>query len=109
MKRKAILIVFIFGVLLTVWVTTVVFIVPPIGAVPEGKTIVLFKPDRLLVQGKFDFLETPDHFQYKNLGKVNLFGRLAAIGAILNGPIILARLPYSSTLEYLANAGSSWE
>lgn len=91
-----------------IWATTVVFIVQPIGMIPNGVTAVIFKPDRLFVSGKIDFLETPDHFQYKNGGSVTLLGRGVVIGAVVDSGTILMRLPYSSKLEYLANGGKYW-
>lgn len=106
-KRKIIIIFSIF--LILIWATTFFLVIPPIGAIPEGKTVWLFKPDRLFVEGKIDFIESLDHFQYNNIGKVTLLGRGFTLMAILNSSKIILRLPYSESLELMANNGEKWE
>lgn len=109
MKKNHILACLISGVvLILIWATTFVLIVPPIGAIPEGKTVWIFKPDRLLIKGNIDFFETPDHFQYKNMGKVTLFGRAIALASLVKSGDIILRLPYSETFESIANGGMKW-
>ena len=92
--------------LILIWSTFSVFVVPPIGAIPEGKTIIIFKPDRLIIKGSMDFIETLDHMQYSNLGKVTLIGRLGILYAVSKTNIV-CRLPHSSILEWIGNGGSS--
>lgn len=94
--------------LLLVWSTFSVLSIQPIGAIPDGATVILFKPDRLFLKGKFDFLESVDHLQYKNIGSVNLLGRMMFLGTALNTSIIVIKLPYFQTLELISNGGVTW-
>lgn len=94
--------------LILIWATTFVLIVPPIGIVPEGKTVWIFKPDRLMIRGSINFFETADHFQYKNVGNVTLLGRGVALAGLVGSGYVILRLPYSETLEGIANEGMTW-
>jgi len=106
MKHKGMLILILIAV---IYSTTYVLIIPPIGAMPEGRTIWMLKPNRLFIAGRIDFLETPDHFQYKNTGKVSIFGRAITLSTMMKSSTIIIRLPYINVLEVIANGGLKWE
>lgn len=103
--RKYILTAVLF---ILVWSTFSVFSIQPIGAIPDGATVIMFKPDRLLMQGKFDFLESVDHLQYKNSGEVTLLGRMMFLGIALKSSFVIVKLPYFETLELISNGGLTW-
>lgn len=78
------------------YLTTGVVVIQPIGALPEGMTIWMWR-----LKGS-PFIESPDAWCWRN-DSPNLLCRgvfLAALGN--NKDAILLRLPYSSSLEALA-------
>ncbi len=80
------------------------FVVPPIGAVPDGQTVVLKRV------GSMQFIDSPDAMCERIQGGVSLLCRGMAIGtAIDGGDAILARLPYSATLYGISTGGKSYE
>lgn len=73
-----------------------IVVVKPIGAVPEGRTVVVYGPNGL------NFVDSPDAFCLRRTGSVTLLCRGAALAGIVNNSTILARLPYSSALDAIA-------
>lgn len=73
-----------------------IFIVKPIGAVPEGRTVIVFGASGL------NAVDSPDAFCLRNQGNVTLICRAAAISAVVNKGKILLRLPYIGILDKLA-------
>ena len=85
---KKLIILFVF--LVIILTQTSIFVIPPIGALPEGKTLFIIR----LQNGKF--IDSPDAFCRRNSAQ-NLLCRGMAIASISNTFIIL-RLPYSDFL-----------
>ncbi len=83
-----------------------IFVVPPIGAVPEGRTLILFRynitEEGDMVRLNSQFIDTADAMCMRNLGYVNLLCRGVTLGAVAKNSTILFRLPYSSTLHRIA-------
>jgi len=75
-----------------------IFVVPPIGAVPEGRTVVMLRLDNT------NFIDSPDAMCERIQGGVSLLCRAFAMGSALNNSKILFRLPYMDWL-YLASTG----
>lgn len=99
MKGRRIAFVFLFVVLLVVVHSQITFfVVQPIGAVPEGRTIVIWRTGRL------KFIDSADGVCARETGVVNLLCRGAVLGALVETNTILLRLPYSETL-YLVSTG----
>lgn len=74
------------------------FVVPPIGAVPEGRTI-------LMLRGAGSkFIDSPDAMCIRIQEYVNLICRGMVLGGLSNATI-LARLPYSRTLDRWSTGG----
>lgn len=73
------------------------YVVPPIGAIPEGKTVVMLR------KGNMKFIDSPDSFCQRIIGGVSLLCRGAALAGTINTGTILLRLPYSETLFDLAS------
>ena len=79
------------------------FVIPPIGAIPEGKILVIHRLE------KTKFIDSPDAMCERIQGGVSLLCRGMAIAAIANNNEILARLPYSSFLYGISTGGNSYD
>lgn len=76
-----------------VWLGGVrIIVVQPIGALPEGTTIVVAGLANVRL------IDSPDAMCNRQQGGVSLLCRAAALGAIAENGKILLRLPYSETL-----------
>lgn len=75
------------------------FVVQPIGAVPEGRTLVILR----LNNGKF--IDSADAMCARIQDGVNLLCRAMVLGAVAKNSTILAQLPYSRTLYQVSTGG----
>jgi hypothetical protein len=75
-----------------------VFVVQPIGAVPEGVTVVVTGSPGLR------FIDSPDAFCQREQGYINLLCRGMIAGRVAQNGTVLLRLPYSSFLYSLSGA-----
>src|SRR4051794_21060444 len=73
-----------------------IFVIKPIGAIPEGRTVLLHGAPGL------NWVDSPDALCMRTTGSVTLFCRMAALGAAVKDTTIVARLPYSSVLDAVA-------
>lgn len=80
-----------------------IFVVAPIGAVPDGRTIVMLR------QARTQFIDSADAMCERLQGGVSLLCRAVAMRAVLDGATILARLPYSSWLYGISTGGRRYE
>ncbi|MBC8946968.1 hypothetical protein [Xenorhabdus indica] len=69
-----------------------IFAVQPIGALPDGATVVMWKKDGMR------FFESPDGMCIQKTGGVSLLCRMAALGNGIDKDEIIFRLPY---IEYV--------
>jgi hypothetical protein len=76
-----------------------IFVVQPIGAVPEGRTLVILR----LNTGKF--IDSPDAMCVRIQESVNLLCRGMVMATVANNATILARLPYSRALYRISTGG----
>ena len=91
----------ILGLLLSAGASKItVFVIPPIGAIPEGKTLIIYR------LGNTKFIDSPDAMCQRIQGGVSLLCRGVAIAAIANNNEILARLPYSNFLYEISTDGN---
>jgi len=85
------------------------FVVPRIGAIPEGRTVVLLRygknADGQWVKVKTKFIDSADAMCKREMGGVNLLCRGMVMAAVASSSTIIVRLPYSQTLEQLAEGG----
>lgn len=103
MSTKKIILISVF-ILLTVSLTQVTFFaVQPIGAVPEGKTLVILR------MNKTNFIDSADAMCAREMEGVSLLCRVMMLGAIGEKATILLRLPYSETLYSISTGGKSYE
>ena len=82
------------------------FVIQPIGAVPDGATIVYWRLNMNL-----PFISSADGLLLDKTGSVSLLGRAIAFGAIAQ-PIVerkLLKLPYSRQLYLISTGGKEFE
>ena len=79
------------------------FIIPPIGAVPEGQTLLISRFNQT------QFIDSPDAMCERMQGGVNLLCRGLMMGAVAEGATILLRLPYSDTLYTISTGGKHYD
>lgn len=79
------------------------FVVPPIGAVPEGRTVVISRLN------KTEFIDSPDAMCERIQGYVSLLCRGMVLGAVLEKSTILLRLPYSELLYSISTGGKTYD
>ena len=80
-----------------------VFVVQPIGAVPEGRTIVM---SRL---ANTRFIDSADAICLRIQDGVNLLCRTMVLGQVLGEATIYLRLPYSRTLYRFSTGGVEFD
>ena len=80
-----------------------IFVIPPIGAIPEGKTIVIARLN------KTEFIDSPDGMCERLQGGVSILCRLMVMGAVAEKSTILLRLPYSSWLYSISTGGKTYD
>jgi hypothetical protein len=88
---------------IAVYTQITLFVIPPIGALPDGKTVVITQ------KNKTEFIDSPDAMCDRLQQGVSLLCRGMAMGAVLNNDNILARLPYSSWLYSISTGGKSYD
>ena len=79
------------------------FVIPPIGAIPEGKILVIHRLE------KTKFIDCPDAMCERIQGGVSLLCRGMAIAAIANNNEIIVKLPYSSFLYEISTDGNKYD
>ncbi|MEM5389598.1 MULTISPECIES: hypothetical protein [Paraburkholderia] len=79
------------------------FIVPPIGALPEGRTVVI---GRL---SSTRFVDSADAMCERIQGGVSLLCRAVVMGTVFEKSTILMRLPYSQWLYEISTDGKTYE
>lgn len=80
-----------------------IFIVPPIGAIPEGKTVVMLRLN------KTEFIDSPDAMCERIQGGVSLLCRGMVMGAVVKNTKILIRLPYADWLYLISTGGKRFD
>lgn len=80
-----------------------IFVVPPIGALPEGKTLIITRLN------KTNFIDSPDAMCDRLQGGVSLLCRGVVLGAVAEKATIYARLPYSEWLYLISTGGKKYD
>ena len=88
----------------TIFIATqlTLFVVQPIGAVPEGRTVVTWRLNTM------KFIDSADAWCERQMGGVNLLCRGAVLGKLGAENVIIARLPYSETLYLWSTGGRTY-
>lgn len=87
-----------------IFVTTQItlFIVQPIGAVPEGRTVVIWRLNTM------EFIDSADAWCEREMGSVNLICRASVLAKLGSEDVIIARFPYSETLYLWSTGGVTY-
>lgn len=102
-KRKIILLVMIVAFMIAVYTQVTLFVIQPIGAVPDGRTLVVWRT------GKLKFIDSADGFCARESNGVSLLCRMAVLGTVAQNSTVIVRLPYSETLYLISTNGSKYE
>jgi hypothetical protein len=102
-KRKIILLAVLAAFLIVVYTQVTIFVVQPIGAMPGGRTLVIWRT------GKLRFIDSADGLCGREANGVSLLCRMAVLGAVAKNNTVLVRLPYSETLYLISTGGKTYE
>ena len=101
--KKSLALIGLLGLCVVVYTQITVFVIPPIGALPEGKTIIIVRLTNT------EFIDSPDSICERIQGGVSLLCRGMVLGTIGNHATILGRLPYSSLLYEISTGGKRYD
>lgn len=102
-KKGTILSLIILAVVVVIAYTQLtLFVVPPIGALPEGKTVVILRLN------KTNFIDSPDAMCDRIQSGVSLLCRGVMMGGVIEKSKIILRLPYSETLYLMSTNGKTY-
>ena len=80
-----------------------IFVVAPIGAVPEGRTVIMLRLN------KTEFIDSADAMCERLEVGVSLLCRAMMMAAVMNKSTILFRLPYSESLYLMSTGGKAYD
>lgn len=100
--KKLIISLMIFISIFTYFQVTL-FVVQPIGAVPEGKTLVILR------MNKTRFIDSADAICEREMNGVSLLCRGITMATIVNKGTIIFRLPYSDFLYKISTNGKTYD
>jgi hypothetical protein len=87
------------------WWRFSIFVVQPIGAVPEGRTLVINRLNRDAVR----FVDSADGICHREMGGVSLLCRGVVMAGVLDEATIVMRLPYMDWLYKVSTGGRAYE
>jgi hypothetical protein len=88
---------------LAIYTQITIFAVPPIGAVPEGRTVIMLRLN------KMNFIDSADAMCVRIQGYVSLMCRGMTMAGVVKATTIIARLPYSETIYKISTGGNTYE
>lgn len=87
-----------------VYFATSLFVIQPIGALPDGVTLWVWRGE------KMRFFDSADGVCLRTAGSVSIICRIAAMGAVAGDrDRIIARLPYSEQIYLWSTDGKTFE
>jgi hypothetical protein len=89
--------------LLVLYTQCTIFVVQPLGALPEGKTLIISRLNTTR------FVDSADAMCERLQGGVSLLCRAAVLGAVGEKAQIYARLPYSEWLYLVSTGGTTYD
>lgn len=78
------------------------FVIQPVGAVPEGKTLLMLR------MNKTKFIDSADAICAREMNGVSLLCRGMTMAAIVKKGTVLIRLPYSEFLYGISTDGKEY-
>ncbi len=103
MKLSIIIGIVLLSIAIVIYTQITIFLIQPIGAIPDGRTLVLNRG------GNLNFIDSADALCLRAQGKVNLLCRAATIAQVSREFTIYARLPYSETLYLISTDGAHYD
>ena len=91
------------AIAILVYTQVTLFVVPPIGAVPTGRTVVMLRLN------KTNFIDSPDAMCDRIQGGVSLLCRGMTISAVVEKTKIIATFPYSDWLYLKSTDGKRFD
>lgn len=79
------------------------FVIQPIGAVPEGRTLLIERTDKL------NFVDSADGVCLRIQGSTSLLCRMAVLTRVANNSSVIARFPYSEGLYLTSTNGVQFD
>ncbi|QLL15458.1 hypothetical protein [Pseudomonas chlororaphis] len=101
--KKLITAGFVALIAVVIYTQITIFVVPPIGAVPEGRTVIMLRLN------KTNFIDSADAMCDRLQGGVSLLCRGVTMGAVVSKTKIIVRLPYSEWLYLISTGGKKYE
>jgi hypothetical protein len=89
--------------IVVIYTQITIFVVPPIGALPDGRTIIIGRLN------KTEFIDSPDAMCERIQGGVSLLCRGMTLGAVASKATIFLRLPYSEWLYVISTSGKTYQ
>jgi hypothetical protein len=102
-RTKLLLVLLILVIVVAVWSQVTIFVVQPIGAAPEGRTLVISR-----LKGT-RFIDSADAMCERIQGSVNLLCRGMVLGQVGQNATVYLRLPYSETLYSISTDGKKYD
>jgi len=102
MSKKLIILISTVIISIVIFSQITLFVIQPIGAIPEGRTLVILKLN------KTKFIDSADAMCVRETGGLNLLCRGVMIAAVTNKSTILMKLPYSEFLYNLSTDGHQY-
>jgi hypothetical protein len=103
MKKKTITLLSVAILLIVLLSQITFFVIQPIGAVPDGRTLIILR------MNKTKLFDSADAMCEREMGSVSLLCRGMMMGPIGEKGTILARLPYSEFLYNISTDGKTYE
>ena len=102
-KKTSVLgLVVLAAVAIALYTQLTIFVVPPMGAVPDGRTVIILRLN------KGEFIDSADAMCKRIQGRVNLLCRAAILGAVAEKSKVLLRLPLNETLYLVSTGGVTY-
>lgn len=79
-----------------------IFVIQPIGALPEGKTLAISR------MSNTKFIDSADAICERTQGGVSLICRIGAMGGTLKNAQVYARMPYIHWLYQISTGGKEY-
>lgn len=99
---KKLIITSIISLFIFTYFQVTLFVVQPIGVVPEGKTLVILR------MNKMHFIDSADAMCEREMDGVSLLCRGVTMAAVVNKGTIIFRLPYSDFLYKISTNGKTY-
>jgi len=103
MRNHQILLFFVAILAVLVYTQITIFVIQPIGMLPEGKTLIITRLN------KTQFIDSADGICEREQSGVSLLCRMGVMAGVVNNSTILMRLPYSHWLYSISTKGREYE